>query len=261
MREHDAGGETRKPTAHRGVRRLLIGVTALLAAAAFAAVVWIATPYPPHDEAFRALSSSATLEFADTGDALVFRPVEPARGGLVFYPGGRVDFRAYAPLARRIAEYGYLVAIPKMPLGLAVLDADAAARIIAAEPEVASWSVGGHSLGGAMAARFAQENIRDVDCLVLLAAYPPSSTDLSASGIRVLSIRGTEDGLISPLEIDESRARLPRDSRFVVVPGGNHAGFGSYGPQRGDGTATLPAAAQQAAAAFETARLLAETIR
>ncbi len=254
-------GAARLKTYRLMTKRLLLVVAAGIAIISVATAIWLATPYPPDDRALEALSGSSRIEITDTGDRIVFRPLDGARAGLVFYPGGRVDVRAYAPLARRIAEEGYVVVLARMPLGLAVLDSDAAARIIADEHGVESWAVGGHSLGGAMAAQFALSNPRDVTGLILLAAYPASSTDLSGSDVLVLSMRGTEDAIVDAGKVDDSRRRLPADTRFVLVPGGNHAGFGSYGPQVGDGVAALAAPAQQAAAALEATRLLQETVR
>jgi dienelactone hydrolase len=178
---------------------------------------------------------------------LVFTPtdVQPTTG-LIFYPGGRVDYRAYAPAARQIAAEGYLVVIVPMPLNLAVLDAAAAAEVIAAYPDVEHWVLAGHSLGGAMAANFASQNPNQVDGLALWAAYPAESDDLSASNLPVTSIYGTLDGLSTGEKIDASRSLLPADTTWVPISGGNHAQFGWYGDQSGDNPAEISRQDQQA---------------
>jgi pimeloyl-ACP methyl ester carboxylesterase len=164
---------------------------------------------------------------------------------LILYPGGRVDARAYAPAARAIAEAGYLVAIAPMPLNLAVFAPDRAAEVMQAFPEIEQWAVGGHSLGGAMAARFADQHPEAVDGLVLWAAYPAESNGLSDESLEVASISGTRDGLSTPAKIEASRELLPADTEWVAIEGGNHAQFGWYGPQSGDGKADVSREDQQ----------------
>jgi pimeloyl-ACP methyl ester carboxylesterase len=175
------------------------------------------------------------------------------------YPGGHVDPRAYSPLARQIAARGYRVVIVPMPLALAVLAPDEALDVMAANPKVSSWAIGGHSLGGTMAARFTYAHPDAVDGLVLWAAYPASTDDLSGFDGIVTSVYGTLDGLATGDKIDASRSLLPPDTRWVLIEGGNHAQFGDYGAQSGDGVATIPAAEQQTQAAEATVRVL-ETI-
>jgi dienelactone hydrolase len=182
---------------------------------------------------------------------------EPS-AGLILYPGGRVDLRSYAPTAREIAAQGYLVVVVPMPLNLAFFAPDRAAEVIAAFPEVDRWAIGGHSLGGAMAARFAHRYPSTVHGLVLWASYPAASDDLSARGdLAVASIYGTLDGLATEDEIAASRPLLPPDTRWVAIEGGNHAQFGWYGPQRGDNPATISREAQQQETIAGTLALLA----
>ncbi|MGD8626770.1 MAG: alpha/beta hydrolase [Anaerolineae bacterium] len=233
---------------------LLLLMLPLVAALAFAA--WAYTPAGPMRQAHTALQSGGRVR-VETEPWLVFRPLtgQPDTG-LILYPGGRVDARAYAPAARAIAARGYLVAVVPMPFNLAFLDPDAAADVIAAHPEVDQWAIGGHSLGGAMAARFARDNGDLVDGLALWAAYPAQGDDLSARDLAVLSVYGTRDGVASPAEIDASRARLPGDTRWVAVEGGNHAQFGWYGVQGGDNPAAVSREIQQVQVVSATVELL-----
>jgi hypothetical protein len=233
---------------------LLILAIPLLAAGGF--VVWAEMTPSPMPEALAALQSDAEVEV--TGDRwLVFSPVnQEARMGLILYPGGRVDPRSYAPAARAIAAEGYLVVIVPMPLNLAVFGADQASEVIAAFPGVGHWAVGGHSLGGAMAARFAHGHASEVQGLVLWAAYPDTSNDLSASDLAVASIYGTLDGLATQDKIATSRSLLPLDTNWVAIEGGNHAQFGWYGPQSGDNPATISRETQQQQIVEATLRLL-----
>ncbi len=175
----------------------------------------------------------------------VFAPATEPVAGFVFYPGGLVDAAAYAPLMQRLADGGVLSIIVPMPLELAVFGIGRAAGVIEAYPQVETWVIGGHSLGGAMAAEFVKGNADAVDGLVLLASYPAASTDLSALPIRAVSTYGTENGLTPPEGFEASLARLPPGTELIVIDGGNHAGFGHYGPQAGDGVATIDREEQQ----------------
>jgi hypothetical protein len=230
----------------------LLGLLFVLAAVG----VWLATPASATPEARAALTSDETV-LVDASRWLAFRPAsgEP-RAGLVFYPGGRVDPAAYAPLARAVAAAGYQVVIVPMPFNLAVLDADAAAGVIAAYPEVTRWAVGGHSLGGSMAARFARGHTGLVKGLALWAAYPDGADGLADSGLAVVSIYGTRDGVATPAEIEASRPLLPADTDWTPIEGGNHAQFGLYGAQAGDGEPQVSATEQQARTVAATVDLL-----
>lgn len=163
--------------------------------------------------------------------------------GFVFYTGARVVPEAYAPVAERVAAAGFAMWIPELTINFAVLDQDAAAEVIAGNPEIQRWIIVGHSLGGAMAARYAPTDDR-VAGLALLAAYPEAGLDLSGSDLAVASIYGTEDGLATTVEVLEAGPRLPPNTDFVAIEGGNHAQFGNYGGQRGDRPATVSAETQ-----------------
>ena len=214
----------------------------LLALGGFTA--WAYTPLGPMPEAVAALESDEQVQ-VETSPWLTFTPQEGEPStGFILYPGGRVDPRSYAPTAHAIAAEGYLVVIPPMPFNLAVFDANAAADIIAAHPQISSWAIGGHSLGGAMAASFAGGEPSPVDALILWAAYPASSL-ASRDDFTALSIFGSNDGVATVEDIDASRPLLPPDTRWEEISGGNHAQFGWYGPQPGDGQATISRPEQQ----------------
>ena len=216
----------------------------ILVGAAF--VLWASAAAKPMSEALAAQEPDTQVQ-TEIAPWLVFRPseTEPAVG-LVLYPGGRVDARAYAPLARALAKEGYLVVVVPMPLNLAFFASGRAAQVIAAYPDVDRWAIGGHSLGGAMAANFARKNPEAVHGLVLWAAYPASSDDLSDGQLASVSIYGTRDGLATPDKIDASRQLLPPDTEWIAIEGGNHAQFGWYGSQAGDNEATISREEQQA---------------
>jgi dienelactone hydrolase len=163
-------------------------------------------------------------------------PVDDQRAtGLAFYPGAKVDPQAYAHVLRPLAEAGFPVVIFKQPYNLAILDANAADAVIG-DPDdtIDRWAVGGHSLGGAMASRYAETDRDELDGLLLYAAYPVQ--DMSDRDLAVTSIFGTNDGLATPADIDERAPDLPPSTDYVPIDGGIHSFFGDYGLQNGDGT-------------------------
>lgn len=228
-----------------------MGAAVVLALAAF--VIWAETPFAAGPEAIAALATDARVQVA-TDKWIVFEPAAPpARTGFVLYPGGRVDARAYAPVARRIAERGFLVVIVPVRLNLAFFDLDAAAPVLAAYPAIEHWAVGGHSLGGVAASAFAAAHPR-VEGLALWAAYPADDA-LRAGTLRVVSVYGSRDAIAGD-GVGRSRTQLPGDTTFVVIDGGNHSQFGAYGLQPGDAPATISPEAQWAQTADATAALL-----
>lgn len=183
--------------------------------------------------------------------SLVFCPAE-YDSAVIFYPGGKVEALAYIPLMEHCAREGVLAVLMPMPFNLAVLAKDAAASIPEQFPEVEHWYMAGHSLGGSMAASFAAENTAWVEGLILLAAYSTEPLE-----IPVLSIRGSEDGVLNMEKYEKYRDNLPAGFEEHILEGGNHAGFGFYGPQEGDGTATISSREQIAG----TAKLIAEFMK
>lgn len=175
---------------------------------------------------------AVSAEDADQGIVLSPADGESDRG-LVFIPGAKVDPWAYAAVLQGLAEDGVTVVITRPWLNLAFFDPRGLDSFTSAAPAVDSWSVGGHSLGGVRACQLAA----DADALVLFASY--CSTDLSDSGIPVLSLAGSEDGLSTPEKVDAARDELPADAEMIEIEGASHASFGDYGPQAGDGVATL----------------------
>lgn len=174
----------------------------------------------------------------------VFAPDAPPRAGYIFYPGGLVDPAAYSPLMQQLSDDGVLAIIVPMPLNLAVFDVNAARDVVEAYPDIDTWVLGGHSLGGAMVAEYLKTDPGDIDGMALIASYPAESTDVSAIPVAAVSIYGTEDGVTGDV-FEASLQRLPEGTSLVRIEGGNHAQFGNYGPQKGDGVATIGREEQQ----------------
>jgi hypothetical protein len=238
------------------LRRLLEIVVIALGGAVVLAMLgfygW--TRYARYAAYDNAASLAAEAETAEGW--VVLEPEGDPIAGFVFYPGGLVDPAAYAPLMQRLSDGGALAVIVPMPLDLAVFGIDRADEVVAAYPNVDHWAIGGHSLGGAMACEYVAARPEIFDALVLLASYPAESTDLSAIDVPTVLIYGTEDGVSGDV-FEESLARLPEDTVLVEISGGNHAQFGDYGPQKGDGTASISREQQQRMTAESILGLLA----
>lgn len=210
-------------------------------------VAWGLTPLGPTDEALIAMESDDVVSVQDNGDFVVFTPAAAVpMTGFIFYPGGHVDYRSYAPIAREIASRGYMVSIVEMPLSLAVFGVNKADEVIADYPDMRYWVIGGHSLGGSMAASYAAGNPENVQGIAFWASYPAGSDDLSLTDLKGLTTYGSNDLVLGMENFNATMPLLPPGTIVKVIDGGNHAQFGNYGPQPGDGTATISASEQQA---------------
>ena len=167
--------------------------------------------------------------------------LEPTNGeptaGLVFYPGAHVAPDAYlVALAPLVSRTNVAVYVPRMPLGFAVFDPDAASDVIAAHPTIDRWFVGGHSLGGAMACRYADREGDRVDGLVLFASFCEAD---ATPTVPTLSVTGSADTVLDRETYAARRGNFPADATVVEIRGMNHSQFGSYTGQRGDRLALI----------------------
>ncbi len=235
----------------RGPLWAAIFLAALAVAAAFYFRSFPATTDP------QVLGSDALVRVERRDFGIAFLPVAAARPlGLAFYTGARVPPEAYAYLGRAFAAAGYPTVLLKTPLNFAIFAPSKAREAIRAYPEVERWVLGGHSLGGAMAAARALR--LKAAGLVLLAAYPGGGASLAQARLPVLSLSATNDGLATPEKTIAARGRLPPGTRYVAIAGGNHAQFGEYGVQPGDGAAEIAAFAQRRAVIEEGLAFMAE---
>ncbi len=235
---------------------ILLIIAALLVILTAGGTVYVRDYYHASPEAAALLTAEIPGITVTTGKGqIVFRPDE-IKAGLIFYPGGKVEYTAYTPLMEKFAEKGFLCVLLKMPLNLAFLGLNAADRVMADFPEIRSWYLAGHSLGGVAAGSYAGKNSDRLEGLILLAAY--TTADLSGSGLRVLSLYGSEDGVLNLANYQKNRANLPSDLTEVIIHGGCHAFFGDYGPQKGDGEPSVSREEQMKITAEEAGKLPAK---
>lgn len=247
------GRATGRPTGRK--RKWLWVAAAVVAALAIAAAVYLNTSYAAGDEARAALASDAevTVTVQEDGDT-VFAPASGSANGagLIFYPGGKVAPEAYAPLMRACAERGFTCVLVRFPFNLAVFDANAADGEEAAFPQVSRWYIGGHSLGGAMAASYAAGHAGDFRGLLLCGAY--ATEDLGDAGLAVTSVYGSDDGVLNRDAYEKNRGNIPQAVEDVIE-GGCHSYFGDYGLQDGDGTPAISRDEQIARTADDLAQM------
>jgi hypothetical protein len=230
----------------------IIRITWVVAGLTF--LTWLAYSYQSRGFPASVLQSDEFVTVTQTGETISFLPQENERiTGLIFYPGGMVDPKAYAPLARRISEHGFTVHIVKLPLRSAPLSGQETdvmnytRHLMETNPSIQRWVLAGHSRGAAIASRFAFHNQDLLSGLILIGTSHPKDNkfDLSGSGLHVMKIYATQDGLASPSEVEENSKFLPDNTVWVKIAGGNHSQFGYFGTLLGDNQAEISREKQQ----------------
>lgn len=229
----------KKPSRRRLiVTRILLGFLAFLGLAMVAFLIWANTGIMAGEPGPLAeVADNPAVTITDHPEAIVLTPTDGASTeGFVFIPGAKVDADAYVSnLSGIVANDGVTVIITKPTLHLAFFDLRPLSAFTDFAPDVDEWAVGGHSLGGVKACLLADDPA--VSGLVLFGSY--CANDLSETSLPVLSIGGSEDALSTPTRIDDASGKVPASAEFVQIEGANHARFGDYGVQAGDGTATI----------------------
>ncbi len=215
----------------------LISVGALIVLLLLGTLIYLLSgTYEADNDAILAFGKDADVTEIQGDGYIAFMP-ESARAGFIFYPGGKVDEEAYVPLMRALASNGILSVLVPMPFDLAVFGVNGADGVMETFPEVQDWYIGGHSLGGAMACSYISDKTDKFKGVVLLGAY--STVDFSDTSLDILCIYGSEDGVLNYEKYEECISNLPSDYEEFKIEGGNHAYFGMYGEQDGDGIAKI----------------------
>ena len=252
----------------RRKRVIIPTILGILATLIVICVVYTVTYYPADESVYALLQEQpgSNVTITESEDRIVFAPEEPV-AGLIFYPGARVQCESYVPLMKELSDEGILCVLIKMPVNLALFGVNKADGVFDDFPGIDHWYIGGHSLGGAMASKYVSEHLDEYEGLILLGAY--SMVDLSGANIKadtivnestavtgekvvlssytnehlkdfkVLSIYGTQDGVLNRSNYDKAASLLPEGSYEVIIDGGNHAYFGNYGRQLRDGNPTI----------------------
>ena len=248
---------TKRPSVAKRVALAVVIVLAVLVGAS----AWYINDYYHADSVALAIvadengSSDGVVVQRLSDKAIAFVPDAPV-AGLIFYPGAKVQPESYAPLMQRYAEAGVLCILVKPLFNLALLDSNAAQGLQEQFPDIDTWLLAGHSMGGLAASEFTARNKDNISGVVFLASYPIA--DLSGFAGHSLSIAGSNDRVINLTSMEDSFDKLAKQTRQLVIEGGNHANVGNYGDQSGDGKATIPREEQQQQAVAATLELLAQ---
>lgn len=213
------------------IKRFIISFIMIVCVLITGFFIYVSDYYEAEDVAIDVMQDSKRIKV--DGNLTILSPTIPGSNALIFYPGAKVENTAYLPILQKLTQRGLTCVLVKMPFNMAIFDANAADEVFDKLPEIKNWYIGGHSMGGAMASKFASENKDKVKGLILLGAYiygdyPPENS---------LTIYGTFN---SNLE-----KNINYDENIVIIEGGNHAQFGNYGRQKGDPDATISSEEQQ----------------
>lgn len=219
-----------------------IKIAAFTAAAVLVAIVtgvvtYYSVPMRATSKELTQAQSLLTVHYSDVGSAIILKPATATTKGLLLYPGGRVDPAAYAYKMSQVALNGVEVVIVRPPLHLAPLDFHKPSYYTDLASGVTEWYVAGHSVGGVKACQTVHDDPGKFKGLILLGAYCPDS--IANVKIKTLSIGGSNDKLTTPQDIDKNKNLMPSDAKYEMIDGLNHAGFGDYGKQGGDGDASI----------------------
>ena len=222
----------KKPIFRRKKRLIAVGSVLLLLVILASAFFWyVSDYYRAEDVALDVMAQNSGITVQD--NLTILSPTYPTDTALIFYPGAKVEAEAYLPLLDQIRQTGVACILVHMPFHMAIFDADAAQKVIAQFPEYQHWYIAGHSMGGAMASKFAADHPDQVDGLILLGAY-------------IYGDYPDEDTLTIYGSLNQSvEDNIDYTENIVEIEGGNHAQFGNYGPQKGDLPAAISAEEQQ----------------
>ncbi|MCP4539520.1 MAG: alpha/beta hydrolase [Chloroflexi bacterium] len=210
------------------LRWLVVAVFVVIIGGSLWGIRWATFTRQPLPEAVRALESDEWVEITNE-PWLIFSPAQVTPNtGFIFYPGGRIDPRGYAPVLKAIASKGYLVVAPEMPINMAPFRPNIADEIIANYPDIGRWVIGGHSVGGTMAVQYTNTHREIIDGLVIWASYPANNADLADFDLPVTLIYGSRDPRVNDSSVAKCQHLLPQDTVYIRIDGGDHHQFGSY---------------------------------
>lgn len=215
------------------IRTIILCSFVLLAALAVYFVVYVSDYYHSDDYSNSILTNTAQIQAFDNMWAFYPEADTDRKVGFIFYPGGKVEATAYSPLLSKLTKEGITCILLEMPFHLAVFDVNAAEEVYPRFPDINTWYIGGHSLGGAMASSYADQSSKDLSGMILLGAY-----SVGDGSVPTLAIYGSQDQVLDKTKLESTRNQY-------LIEGGNHANFGNYGNQEGDGIATITKEEQQ----------------
>lgn len=217
-------------------RKIFIAAVILVIFLILIFFLWASFYYKASERAVSFCSNNNDKYFVeDKGSYISFKNKENTKdSAFIFYPGEKVDVKAYSPIAEKIVERGYDVFICRMPLNLAIFNINAADRVLNDE-KYSTYVIGGHSLGGEVASYYTLKHDKEIKGLILLAAYPYGNSSYKNKDLKVVSLYGSEDKIANVRKIEQSKKYFDRNAVFEIINGGTHGAFGDYEKQKGDG--------------------------
>ena len=205
---------------------------------------WNWTTFQSHHLPKNTFLNSDLVSVIETDDQITFQSdTSKNKFEIIFFQGGLTDPKAYAPLCRKIAEHGFTCHLIKMDWRLPQHDYQKVTKLF--DLPQRNFVIGGHSQGGKMAAQLVYENPKLFKGLFLMGTSHPRDIDLSTQHIPCIKLYAGNDGLASVGEVMENKNKLPRDTKLVMIEGGNHSQFGYLGKLLMDSTADISLEEQQ----------------
>lgn len=225
------------------LKSLFIAIGSLALAIVLTFFIYVSNYEKATEPALEAMQSQNNVVVEETRSYITYLPETGSDIGIIFYPGGKVEPSVYSRVFSQLAQKGIGTVVVKMPFNLAMFNISGAESVLEDFSGIEKWYLGGHSLGGVFATSYLKDNMDKFEGMFFLASYP--AADLSRSSIKVLSINGTLDTVINREGFEEGKKKLPPQSIFLDIEGGNHTQFGDYNLQKGDTEATISAEEQQ----------------
>ncbi|MBB3111733.1 hypothetical protein FHS18_003801 [Paenibacillus phyllosphaerae] len=234
--------DANRPTRKSRWKKVLLWGGAIVLIIVIAGFVYLnSITYQPSATAEAAFQTDGQVKVTNITDGYQFEPADGQKikqPNIIFYPGGLVEPESYSPLARELAEAGHRVFVADMPLNLAMFGQNKAGSFISDHSDE-SFVIGGHSLGGVFAARYAAAHTDQIQGVFFLASYADDGGAIRDTDLSALQITGTNDAVLNTEAWESSKTNLPEDTVYVQIDGGNHGQFGSYGMQKGDQEPTV----------------------
>lgn len=217
-------------------------ILALALVAIIAFFIYVSDYEKATEPALVAMVSTDEVEVETSDDYIVYRPKGDVEAGFIFYPGGKVEPTVYSRVFHQLAESGIQTVVVKMPFNLAMFNINGAEAVFKLYPDMDQWYMGGHSLGGVFSTEYFKNHAEKFQGLIYMASYP--SSDISDIEMKVLSLTGSLDTVLNRTQYEEAKEKLPTDTVYYEIVGGNHTQFGDYSLQKGDTEATISAEEQ-----------------
>ena len=221
------------------MKKKLIFPLTILMILLFVGYFYLTDEYKSEKNVSSSLKSSDSVKVVKKNTYYLFDG-EGEENAIIFYPGAKVEYTSYAPLMMEIASQGVDCFLMKFPYNIAFFRMNAGDDVLK-NYSYSHWYLAGHSLGGVVGSSYVNKHSDTFDGIIFLASYSMGSMD---ENIRILSINGDHDGVLNMKSYNKSKKQW-KDYDEFIIKGGNHAGFGNYGPQKKDKKATISNQKQQ----------------